>query len=364
MKLLLQGFVILLLAGVSLAVEPAGVLKFDAVELVHGREVTGKASISTEHYRFRYLFVKEANKVEFVAHPEKYEIQLGGACGRMGALSGLGKPELFTVHNSRIYIFASESCRSDFIADPARVLARPDPVAFGSAGPRKKGLALIEKAVESMGGAARVDAVKNYQRRLVRKSNWQGKDHVVVDAVTIQFPDHVRSDHELDAEHTTKVLTKRDAWVVASDGVYTLHPQQREVMAKQLIARNLMAIVQARHRPGFVAVHADTRTTKYDGKAIELEQVIVMFDEHTCTLGIDGKTGRILTQSYRGRGPRAVFGTVERTFTKFETIDGITYPKSAEVRFDGELLDPIDETGLTIAFNTKLAWNFFHRPPK
>lgn len=364
MKLLLQGCVVLLLVGVSLAADPAGVLEFDAVELVHGREVTGKASISAEHYRFRYLFINEANKTEFVAHPEKYEIQLGGACGRMGALSGLGKTDLHAVHNRRIYIFASESCRSDFIADPARVLARPDPVAFGSNNLKKEGLALIEKVVESMGGAARVDAVENYQRRLVRKRSWQGKDHVVVDAVTIKFPDQVRSDHEQDAERSSKVLTKRDAWAASSAGVYTLHRQQREVMLKQYIGRNLMAIVQARHRPGFVAVHSDTRTIKYEEKAIELEQVIVMFDEYTCTLGIDAKTGRILTQSYRGRGARAVFGTVERTFTKFETIDGITYPKSVTVRFDGEPLDPIDETGLTIAFNTKLAWNFFQRPPK
>lgn len=72
--------------GVALGDEVVGTLILDPVELVRGREVVGDEGILATHYRFAYLFASEKNKAEFERRPEKYEIQLGGACGRMGAL--------------------------------------------------------------------------------------------------------------------------------------------------------------------------------------------------------------------------------------------------------------------------------------
>jgi YHS domain-containing protein len=92
------------------------VLKIDAVELIdHQREVEGTTEFQHRHGRYLYLFANAANAATFKADPAKYEIQLGGACGRMGALSGEGSPKLFAVHDGRLYIFASEQCKRSFL---------------------------------------------------------------------------------------------------------------------------------------------------------------------------------------------------------------------------------------------------------
>lgn len=353
---------VLFLLSAAQACDPSKILKVDAVELVRGKEVAGQESIFADHYRYRYQFANEQNKAEFVAHPEKYEIQLGGACGRMGALSGAGDVNIFATHESRVYIFASESCKKTFLAAPAKVLDRPDVIPSGTEDAKKKGGALIERAVEAMGGATRVDSVKSYQRRLEQKSEHQGKTVSVVDMVTIEFPDRVRTDYTWDTSRYTKVVNGGDAWEETPTEVYPLHEQQREALHRQQLNRNLLMILRSRHQSGFVAVHEGAKRIDHEGQPIDVENVAVAVNGCVCTLGIDPKTGRILTQTYRGQGPRATFGTVERTLTNFETIDGITYPKSSRVRFDGNDLEKASDDGMSVAFDVKLDADFFERP--
>ena len=88
----------------------------DPVMLVQGKEAQGELKITITRGRFRYLFANEANKAAFEKDPARYEIQLGGACARMGApVTGIA--DLYTVHNGRIYIFGSEQCKKLFVAD-------------------------------------------------------------------------------------------------------------------------------------------------------------------------------------------------------------------------------------------------------
>lgn len=98
---------------------------YDPVLLAEGREVQGQAALSQERAGYRYVFADEASRSKFLAHPERYQIQLEGACALMaksGAEPGSGDPDLYYVHQQRIYIFATESCRERFQADPAKYL--------------------------------------------------------------------------------------------------------------------------------------------------------------------------------------------------------------------------------------------------
>jgi len=353
---------VLLMTAAAFAGEPAGTLNVDAVELVRGREVEGSAGISAMHYRYTYLFANEENKVEFEKAPERYEIQLGGACGRMGALSGLGKTDLFATHQARIYIFASESCRATFLRDPAKVLDRPDDTPEGSAEAKRRGSELIERAVEGMGGAARVDAVANYRYRRSRRSESKGKMYEIVDTVTLKFPDGIRTDHVWGDQRYTKVVTANDAWGDEPEGLYPLHSQQRDAAVKRYLGYNMLAILKSRGRPDFVAVHEGSRKIEYDGGPMAIEFVKVHANLATSTLGIDPETGRILTQSFRGRGSNVTFGKVERAFTDFVEIDGVTLPKSYEARFDGEDAEQSSAGDVSLALNVEQEGGFFTRP--
>jgi hypothetical protein len=62
------------------------------------------------------------------AEPERFAVQMGGGCGRMGPLSGSCSPERFAVHDGRIDIFASDAWGATTTLDGQRDESLSGPV--------------------------------------------------------------------------------------------------------------------------------------------------------------------------------------------------------------------------------------------
>lgn len=341
----------------------AGTLKVDPVELLRGNEIPGKERLSTTHYRFRYLFANEENRAEFLDHPDIYEIQLGGACARMGPLSGIGKTDIYTTYNNKIYIFASEACKQTFLQDPRKVLDRPDAVPVARGDSQQQARELIRKITRAMGGAERIDSISVYQRKTRKQSEWEGKTFDAVDTVTLAFPSRIRLDHVWGDDRYTTVVTETDAWKKHPDKQFTLHPQQRQAAETRYLGRNLLAILKARNEPDFIAVHTGRHKIDYKGDATEVELINVHHRGATNVLGIDPDTGRVLMQAYFGRGPDLTLGMVEKICTDFQTLNGLVLPEEPRLRFNGEEVDPASDDEVTTALDISLPPAFFDRPP-
>ena len=67
----------------------------DPVALCEGREVPGSDTITATHEGYLYRFADEQSRERFHADRERYAVQMGGACGRMGPLSGKGAVDRF-----------------------------------------------------------------------------------------------------------------------------------------------------------------------------------------------------------------------------------------------------------------------------
>ena len=63
----------------------------DPVLLIQGHEVAGKPELKVIRGRFEYLFATADTKAIFEREPEKYEIQLGGLCARMGGAAATSR---------------------------------------------------------------------------------------------------------------------------------------------------------------------------------------------------------------------------------------------------------------------------------
>ncbi|MHC4947085.1 MAG: hypothetical protein ACYTG1_02325 [Planctomycetota bacterium] len=312
--------------------EITGTFPVDPVALVKdGREVAGREDLALEHHRYRYLFATEANRDSFLIHPARYEIQLGGACGRMGPLSGAGRTDLYAVHDGRIYIFASEGCRTGFLAAPEKLLDRPDPVPAPDDDAARRGRELIEQAVEAVGGAARLDALRTYRLRHVRVMERDGAITTVLRTTTVRFPDSYRRDARSPDGTRGHVATTGAAFFVEPEGNVSMHPSQRAALEKDF-AREVLVILRARHRDDFVAAAAGP------GRAggLDVELVEVAFRGATSTLGVDPRTGVVRSIEYRGRGPRRAFGTVKIVFDEFRRVGGLLLPATGVAAFDGE----------------------------
>ena len=112
--------------------------------------------------QFQYLFATPENKATFEKSPEKYEIQLSGACARMGG-GVTGNPgRLRRRRRQDLHL------RQRRLPQEVRRRAREVPAQTGAAdalGRRRRcsqGRALVDRAVKAIGGAAKLDAVTTY----------------------------------------------------------------------------------------------------------------------------------------------------------------------------------------------------------
>jgi YHS domain-containing protein len=327
----------------------------DPVELVAGREVPGLPSLSVTRVRYVYLFSNEANKKTFESAPDRYQIQLGGGCGRMGSLSGVGDPNRFHVFDGRIYIFASEQCRNSFKASPENHTESPDAPPTGSAEERKQGERLIALALKGFGGANQVDGVKTY-RATIRLAYRQGeKVDEYKQIQTIAFPDRFRDEYDWRSSMTADVL--RPDVAVSSDksGSWTRESPVRAAL-EQALYRQPLVILKARTRAGFTAFAAGK------GKVgdQEVDLLKVGYKGATSVLSIDPSSGRILQIAYRGR--MNAFGDVVRTFSDFQTVQGLILPCKLEESFNGKALKSPERTVESVAINQPVSENLFRRP--
>src|SRR5689334_11442593 len=133
------GFAIFFCAAMAAWSQPRGMGPalegLDPVLLTEGKDVDGLDSLTVKRGEFTYRFSTEETRDRFNKDPERYAIQLDGACARMGAPAH-GNPNAYVVHEGRIYILSTPDCYKHFKAEPKRYLERPAPVWNPSAADR------------------------------------------------------------------------------------------------------------------------------------------------------------------------------------------------------------------------------------
>ncbi len=350
------GFLLVSTVALAGAPNPSRTLKVDAVELVAGNEIEGKEEFSAQHGRYRYLLSTQANCDAFLKTPEKFEIQLGGACARMGPLSGEGTTDLLGVHDGKIYIFASEQCRKRFMSAPRELLDRPDPPAAGDAAAIRRGRELLDLAVKEIGGEEALSKLVSVHAEATSTTQQGDKTYTNRKAWTIRFPSDFRLEDNWNESRWAAVATKDDAYF-ATDEVWTMHSQQREALEKEF-RHDPLVILQSRSRSDFVA--AAGGNGKVNDRAVEY--VAVSFGGATSKLAIDAENGRIHSISFRGRGPTLALGDVERNFSDFQTFEGISVPMSASASFNGEPASGMTRRLDRVVVNPTLAAGVFERP--
>src|SRR5205085_2228437 len=231
----------------------------DPVMLVQGKEVQGELNITVTRGQFRYMFANAANKATFEQDPTRYEIQLGGACARMGA-PVRGTPDLYTVYQGRIYIFGSGECKKKFEAAPENYLEpenRAKTKAAYTPEALKKGQALVEQAVAAMGGAARLDSLTSYQEKNTTLQQTQQGDVEVKTDLTAVFPDRLHLERAMPdwnnssaLRRMTIVITPREVFGSMA-GVARSLPDTARLEPEREFKQRPFSILRARKSAGF-----------------------------------------------------------------------------------------------------------------
>lgn len=317
----------------------------DPVMLTQGKEVQGDMKFKVTRGQFQYIFASAENKAAFEKDPTKYEIQLNGHCARMGSPTG-GNPDLYYVHKGRIYIFGSEECQTLFKGAPEKYLeVPPAPKAPPTGEMIKRGQELLAKAVGALGGGSKLDQLQSFQRTELRGN--QAKNILVV-----TFPDSLRQELVRPTFTLASVITPSESFVVFNSAARPMPEDNRTAIFKELYHDPLF-LFRARTQPDFKVSLASSGAE---------ERVEIGLPEFTTTLGIDPATGRVVNQTYRGRGPGGLVGEIVINYSDFRTVEGLLLPFKTTATFDGQPFPALSATVEAITINGQVDPSSFKKP--
>lgn len=321
------------LAQEAARADAAALNGLDPVLLTRGEEKAGLENFSAKRGDYSYRFSSSETLAEFQRSPDRYEIQMDGACARMGAASGAGSPQRWAVYDGRIYIFASDSCKRGFLTNPAghlELVERPRPS-------DAKAMRWLEDAAKAHGLPAK-SVWSAYEERFSRK---------VADGTAIHTL-QVRRQEEAGALELT-MLVDYPKWGVYGDrvtaagaGVYLdrgkefpHRPSQQAATLRQL-SQHPVVILAARKLPGFQAW-----MERAPASQTQFETVGVFYGGGVTRLKIDRKTKRVAGILFQGRGPQSIVGTVEDTYADYRSADGgsLLVPFERKSTFNGAAWD-------------------------
>ncbi|HEU4713216.1 MAG TPA: hypothetical protein VFS76_16710 [Pyrinomonadaceae bacterium] len=313
----------------------------DPVMLSQGKEVQGDMKYKVTRGHFQYIFANPENKATFEKDPSRYEIQLNGHCARMGAPT-TGHPDLYFVHNERIYIFGSEECQTLFKAAPEKYLETPlSPKSPPTEAMVKRGQELLAKAIGALGGESKLDQLRTFQKTELRGNQ-------VKTILAMAFPDTLRQETIRPQFTLTSIITPAESFTVVNNTARPIPEAGRAAIYKDL-HRDLIVLFRARTRPEFKAWA--------NGDNLEIE-----LPDFTTTLRIDPATGRVVNQTFRGRGPGGVVGQIALDYAEFRTVEGMSLPFKITATFDGQPFPALSATIEDLKINAAIDPSSFKKP--
>ncbi len=296
-----------------------GTFTNDVVELLTiNRTVPGTAENSLVHQGYRYLFSSPVTLEKFKANPRAYEVQLGGACGQLGELSTRGDTNHYLVSGRRLFIFSSEASRDAFKANPRGYLDSDDRAPTAIKAARDRGAGLVAQARTWAG----LDNLGPQAAITFTVSQGTFSEVARVGPGTDYFEQTM-----YDGAGTGYEIRLGKAFAVANKGASEeLLPSWRRALERRR-ARNFVYLLMAKPtNRNFFAYRSS------NGGVATVEAYV---DRVLTTLRIEEGSGRLLGTKTRQRAENGLMGWVDRTFTQFATIDGVTLPIAWTATFDG-----------------------------
>jgi hypothetical protein len=170
----------------------------------------------------------------------------------------------------------------------------------------------------------------------------------------LAFPDAVRQETVRPNFTLVSVVSPSESFVIANNTARPMPEDNRDAIYNQL-NRELIVLLRARTRSEFKAAGS--------GKAeAGVEYVDVELPSFTTSLGVDPATGRVVSQTYHGRGPGGVLGEIAISYSDFRNVDGISLPFKMVATFDGQPFPPLSATVESVTLNGQIDVSSFKKP--
>lgn len=354
------------LSGAGSAQQPAPppAEALDGVDVVvllkQGKEVFGKSALSSVHAGFTYLFSSAESKAEFERAPDKYAIQLGGLCARMGG-TVTGNPSDYTVHDGKIYIFGSDECRKLFIASPAKYLPRPSAPMPASGDAVTKGRALLDKAAAAHGGP-KLDAMTSYVESWTTTQQRQTGPVSIANKNLWRFPGGARNERTIPLASGTMsiatVVAPAGVWGVGNGGRVMTPPAAAVPAVQRAVWQQLLPLLRMRRESGVKVAALGPASIE----GARLERVRVVHGGVDIVLNVDPLSGRVHSAAYVDRKNDGEVGQIAIAYGDFRPVEGVLVPFAEKATFNGTPDATLTRTLDSVAVNSALDAALFTRP--
>jgi hypothetical protein len=210
----------------------------------------------------------------------------------------------------------------------------------------KRGQELIAKAVEAFGGGSKLDQLVSFQKTELRGNQ-------VKNSLVLAFPDALRQETVRSNFTLTSVITPSESFILVNNSARPMSEANRTGIYKELY-HELLVLFRARTRSDFKAWASEN-----GGEYVDIE-----LQGFTTTLGIDSGTGRVISQTYKGRGPGGVLGQIAINYSDYRTVEGLSLPFKTSATFDGQPFPALSATIEGIKVNGQIDPSSFKKPQK
>ena len=309
----------------------------DPVLLAEGQETPGDPLLSVQHEGLVYRFDSDRTRRAFAAEPDRYAVQLGGACARMGP--GVeGDPELFTVHDGKLYLFGTEQCLERFEEEPDRYVLPQLAAIEASRGEMRAARELLAKAAGSLS-----------KKPLHRLPGYRAVGAVERGPRSFAFELRLSADGAVWRKQMAGDDVRVETWsggagaVDGRRGRAPLSPQAQLALLEEarrfdaltllhtLDLGELTAAIEEPSEPSEPSEPGPTRLVRF-----AVPQQAGVGGGEQLVLEIDRHSGRVTSLRFRGRGPGGRAGWITRRFDDFRATGGLFVPFRREDTFEGQ----------------------------
>ncbi|MBS1715262.1 MAG: hypothetical protein JST30_13090 [Armatimonadetes bacterium] len=290
----------------------------DPIELQQGREVQGDPRFSVKYLRHEYRFASSARLKQFQKDPVAYAAQNGGACGKMGALTGKGSPDRFAVVNGKLFFFASDGCRTTFMASKDKYFASVGRRPAVRAVDKEAASSVFSKALKAHGGRS-LRALKGLFWTLETPYKEDGLDKVWKTNWSFLAKDRYAHWEEWDKGRLFFVVNGKKAAEGKPGEVYGVHPGELRALDAMF----------TRHPVGILLGNgAGVLTPLKAGKGWTMAKGDIVFD-----VTLDDETSRIRSISYHDRAAGPVADVVVE-YSDYVQVEGAWLPTVSRSKVD------------------------------
>jgi len=294
----------------------------DPIALCAGNEEQGQVEFATEHEGYVYRFASKDRLAKFHAKPERYSIQLGGACARMGPHSGRGEAKRFWVYKEHIYIFASDGCRAGFQKDPEACLGKriPRPKAAGKPG---------FDAADRIAAAKKAHGLSTLPTFSFEVATTNGKTKTrrvfqVRDANSVRVDTEYRQGDQV--WKYAKATSPKASFFIDEGDLRPMASAAQHEMRQVLWQEPIVALSRCEH-----AVRGGKKTIA----GIDVTEVSVWIDGTLTHFGLDEKN-LVRTARFLGRGPDFRFAEVTKIYDDLKDVGGVIVPHTVQTLLGGK----------------------------